>query len=100
MSPRFQMGDSAGRDGQKIQSRAGSDRSQKHPQRRALAPEQGKNQRNQNHARAGDEAGIGSGGITQSGGLERIAAKHEKTEAHTGKDFFALGEAENTRANS
>src|SRR5437870_5764015 len=77
----IEMRDSGDRHGEKVQSGGSSERSQIDPQGNALAPEQRQNERNEHHAGAGDESGIGSGGVSQTRGLKGIPAKHEESEA-------------------
>src|SRR5437868_3316679 len=90
----IEVRDSGYRHGEKVQSRSRGECAQIDPQGNALAPEQRKDEWNEHNARAGDKSGIGSGGVAQAGGLKGIPAEHEKSEAHAGKDFFALQYAE------
>src|ERR1700752_4136500 len=80
----------AGRHGEEVETRGRSDRAEIDPQSHAPAPEEGQDQRNQHHAGASDEAGVGSSGVTQAGSLKRVAAKHEETEANPSENLLAL----------
>jgi hypothetical protein len=54
------------------------------------APENPEQKRDHHHPRAGDESGFRRGGELQTGGLERVALEHKKSEGGAREQFFFL----------
>jgi hypothetical protein len=85
------------RNRQEVQSHGRSNRSQIHPQRYALAPEQRQNQRYQHHTRSGNESRIRCSRVAQPGSLKGVTAKHEEAQPYASENLFALQRAEYPR---
>ena len=59
-----------------------------------FSPENCEEEGDQHDAGAGDESGFCGRGVEEAGGLESVAAKHEKAKSCTGEEFVASDGAE------